>query len=146
MNVAADGTLSGTPGVPDIGTTPYTVRVDDGMGNFDTETLNIEVIAANVPHWVVDPTVKTDGFATYAYSDTIIDPDDVFDPEGDTLTFSKTGGPGWLNVAGGGALTGTPPVADGLNIFTIEADDGNGNTSSVTLHITVNAGGRIYDP
>lgn len=43
LNVAADGTLSGTPQAGDIGLNQFIVQVADGFGGGDTTTLDIEV-------------------------------------------------------------------------------------------------------
>jgi hypothetical protein len=45
LSVAADGTLSGTPGAGDVGANVFTVQVD-ATGGSDTATLNITVIPA----------------------------------------------------------------------------------------------------
>ncbi|NIS54696.1 MAG: silent information regulator protein Sir2, partial [Phycisphaerae bacterium] len=50
LTVAADGTLSGTPGAGDVGANVFTVQVDDGNGGTDTATLNITVNAGGTPH------------------------------------------------------------------------------------------------
>lgn len=46
LNVASDGTLSGTPGAGDVGLNAFTVQVDDGNGGSDTASLEITVDAA----------------------------------------------------------------------------------------------------
>jgi hypothetical protein len=46
LHVAADGTLSGTPGAADVGTNSWTVQISDGHGGTDTATLNIVVLSA----------------------------------------------------------------------------------------------------
>jgi len=48
LSVAANGTLSGTPGSQDIGPNSWTVQVSDSNGGSDTATLNINVTAAPV--------------------------------------------------------------------------------------------------
>jgi hypothetical protein len=65
--------------------------------------------------------------------------DDVYDPTpGDTFIFSKLAGPAWLNVAGNGALSGTPTGSDfGLNPFTVRVTDGTGKTGDASLEISV---------
>ncbi|RYD22506.1 MAG: hypothetical protein EOP88_07790, partial [Verrucomicrobiaceae bacterium] len=44
LSVAADGSLSGTPGVADVGSNVFTVRVTDAVGAFDEAVLNITVL------------------------------------------------------------------------------------------------------
>ncbi len=48
LSVAADGTLSGTPAVPDIGANAFTVSLADIYGWASTATLNIAVMASPV--------------------------------------------------------------------------------------------------
>jgi hypothetical protein len=45
LSVAANGTLSGTPGAGDVGLNGFTVSVSDGRGGSDTATLQITVVA-----------------------------------------------------------------------------------------------------
>jgi len=45
LTIAADGALSGTPSVGDVGINAFTVRVEDGLGNGDQTILNIYVNA-----------------------------------------------------------------------------------------------------
>jgi len=45
LSVAANGTLSGTPGTSDVGLNSFTVSVSDGRGGSDTATLQITVVA-----------------------------------------------------------------------------------------------------
>jgi hypothetical protein len=74
--------------------------------------------------------------AGQAYSATVST--NASDPNGDVITFAKLTGPGWLSVAGNGALSGTPTDADaGANTFTIRASDPSGLFNSATMNITV---------
>ena len=50
LNVASDGTLSGTPTSSDLGLNSWTVSVSDGNGGSDTATLEINVEAES-PSW-----------------------------------------------------------------------------------------------
>src|SRR6185369_4695528 len=57
----------------------------------------------------------------------------------DTITFSKSSGPGWLSIAASGALSGMPTSANvGTNSFTVMAIDSGGLFSSATMSINVN--------
>jgi len=59
-------------------------------------------------------------------------------PPGDGLSFSKAGGPAWLNVAANGALSGTPANSDiGTNLFVVRLTDTNGASASAGLTIVV---------
>lgn len=57
---------------------------------------------------------------------------------GDTLTYSKSSGPAWLQVAADGTLSGTPGLSDsGAQTFVVIATDSAGATASATLTITL---------
>lgn len=61
LNIAANGTLSGTPGAGDVGLNSWTVLVDDGTGGFGTALLNIDVksVATNTESFeTIKPTIK----------------------------------------------------------------------------------------
>ncbi|MCB1130149.1 MAG: hypothetical protein KDN05_03410 [Verrucomicrobiae bacterium] len=82
--------------------------------------------------------VKSNATEDSSYSGSIAG--DASDPDaGDTLTFSKVGGPAWLSVAGNGTLSGTPAAGDvGTNQWTVQVSDGS-LTDTATLQITVDA-------
>jgi hypothetical protein len=140
LTVAPDGTLGGIPSeTADLGINEFAVQVSDG-GYTDTATLYIEVVIGVIntpPAFVSDPILKSDGLVDTDYSGSIAA--DAVDPDvSDVLTFSKQSGPGWLNVASDGTLSGTPTYADsGLNSFTVKVNDGNGGTDTATLQIDV---------
>ncbi len=80
---------------------------------------------------IVGPGISTNG----TYSATLADY--ATDLDSDPLTFWKTTGPIWLNVASNGTLSGTAPGATGLNSWTVFVADNNGGTNSATLEISV---------
>ena len=137
LNVAADGTLSGTPSAGDVGANVFTVQVN-ATGGSDTATLNITVDAGEVnqaPSFTSDPITKVSATEGVAYSSSLTN--DASDPESDPLTFSKVSGPAWLNVAADGTLSGTPSAGDvGANAFTVQVSASGGNDTA-TLNITV---------
>jgi hypothetical protein len=137
LSVAANGSLSGTPGAGDVGLNVFTVQVD-AIGGSDTATLNITVDAAPVnqpPAFTVDPFSKANATEDAAYNASIAS--DASDPEADPMTFSKVSGPTWLSVAANGTLSGTPANGDvGLNAFTVQVD-ATGGSDTATLNITV---------
>jgi peptidyl-Asp metalloendopeptidase len=90
----------------------------------------------NPPAFTSDPIVKSNASQGQAYSGSIAG--NASDPDSDPLTFAKTGGPTWLNVASSGGLSGTPGAADvGVNYFTVSVSDGRGGSDTTTLQITV---------
>ncbi len=76
----------------------------------------------------------TEGNAyTGALAGSAADPND-----GETLVFSKTGGPGWLDIAADGSLSGTPADADGgPNEWTVRVTDPTGMYAETQLSIHV---------
>jgi len=138
LNVAADGALSGTPANSDVGPNLFTVRVSDPGGLWDEAVMSITVLNINdAPVFTADPLTKPDASEGEAYSGSLAgDASDV--DAGDTLTFSKVGGPAWLSVAPNGALSGTPGAGDaGLNTFTVRVTDAANAFDETTLRITV---------
>jgi hypothetical protein len=142
LSVAANGDLSGTPGAGDVGDNTFTVRVEDSSALSDDATIYVTVRPLgwtnSPPVFAADPFSKTEAFPTQAYSNQRIS-DDVSDPDGDLLTFSKISGPSWLSVASkGGLLSGTPLIGDlGLNTFTVRVTDSGGLYDEATMNITV---------
>jgi hypothetical protein len=148
LSVASDGSLSGTPGTSDVGLNSFTVQVD-ATGGSDSATLEITVDGAQAnqaPTWNDDPVIEVDATEAAAYSATLAD--DASDADSDPLTFSKTFGPSWLNVAFDGTLSGTPAANDvGVNSFDVTVSDGINSAVAAVLQITVlsSGGGTATD-
>lgn len=67
------------------------------------------------------------------------------DPNGDTLTYVKVSGPGWLNIASNGNLTGSPVSANvGTNVFQVSASDPGGLSATATMNVVVSVAPPIY--
>jgi hypothetical protein len=99
------------------------------------EVSYVDTGGGDPPTFNTDPINEIDATEDAAYSSTIAG--SASDPESDPLTFSKAGGPAWLNVAANGALSGTPTNSDvGLNVFTVQVD-ATGGSDTATLNITV---------
>jgi hypothetical protein len=138
LAVAADGTLSGTPGNGDTGSNSFTVRVTDPGDLSDDAVLSIVVANVNdAPAFTADPVSGAGATEDQAYSGSLAGA--VGDPDsGDALTFSKRNGPGWLTVASNGALGGIPANSDvGLNSFLVRVTDSAGLFHETTLQIGV---------
>ncbi|NDA67641.1 MAG: hypothetical protein EBY09_13535, partial [Verrucomicrobia bacterium] len=140
LTVAANGTFSGTPLTTDVGLNSWQVRIDNGVGGSDDAILLINVSAAPANSPPVF-TVKSMNFPTagagISYDNTLAGSATDMNP-GNLLTYSKVSGPAWLNVASGGALSGTPSTADvGTNSWTLQVSDGLGGTDTATLNIVV---------
>jgi uncharacterized repeat protein (TIGR03803 family) len=139
LNLAADGTLSGTPQGLNGGTNSFVVSVTDLGGSSNTTTMSIYV---NSPPMFV-PQNFTKPIATVGepYAGTMAT--NAFDPDlgaGDALTFYKVTGPAWLNVATNGALSGVPSSLDlGMNNLLVLVTDSGGLAGIGSLTILVNA-------
>ena len=138
LQVATDGTLSGTPGNSDVGAGAYVVRVTDSLGASDTAALNITVTNVNDAPVFTNPIITgAGGTQDSTYTGTLAGTATDVDP-GDTITYSKVSGPAWLTVAADGALAGTPLNANaGSNSFTVRATDPGGLTGDATLNIAI---------
>lgn len=113
-----------------------TVTVTDSHGLTDTAVVSITITEVNKAPSLVDVTAAG-AMATTGYIDSIAgtatDPND-----GDTFSYSKVSGPGWLNVATDGSLSGTPAIGDaGTNVWTVRVTDSGGLTADASLTIEV---------
>jgi hypothetical protein len=143
---AGTATLSGTPGVANIGTHSVTLRVTDNAGAFATQAFTITVAAANSPPTFTSApvTTATQG-APYTYNITTTDPN-----AGNTRTVSAQGAlPSWLTLgninptAGTATLSGTPgPTQVGTHSVTLRVTDNAGAFTNQSFSITV---GNIPD-
>jgi subtilase family serine protease len=93
-----------------------------------------------VPNWpptfTANPFAEPDVMAGQNYSANIST--NASDLNGDTLTFAKVSGPAWLNVSGGGALSGMPLSADaGPNSFVVSVTDTGSLSNTATLNLSV---------
>ena len=136
LNVAANGTLSGTPSNSDVNTNIFVVSVSDPVGLSNTATLYIYVNGA--PIFLASPFTLPAIVAGQNYAGTIAT--NATDPNPtDTLTFAKVSGPAWLNVAANGILSGVPANTDAnTNSFIVSVTDPSGLSNTATLYIYVN--------
>jgi len=125
------------------------VRVSDGAGGFDSQIITVNVTNTNDA-----PDITSDGGAGTAAinvqeNTTAVTTVVATDPDGDTLTYSITGGTDQtlftINSVTG-ALTFTsgpdfesPTDSNTDNVYSVEvmADDGNGATVTQTIDVTV---------
>jgi hypothetical protein len=135
LNVAANGSLSGTPANSDANTNTFLVSVRDSGGLSNTATLFIYVNGA--PAFVADPFSVPDVVAGQNYSGTIAS--NGLDPNpSDTLAFSKLTGPVWLNLTSNGTLSGTPLSPDvGTNVFVVRVNDSQNLSATATMTVSV---------
>lgn len=136
----AQVTLTLTPLADTVVEGDETVMLSIGPGTYsisdDNALITIED-SNHEPQWTSTTLGRPDADETQAYAAAGLDADS-WDPDGDAITFTKTAGPAWLEVAPNGALSGTPLPADaGSNSFTVRATDSRGVYSEATLTILV---------
>ncbi len=135
--------VSYSDGSHPVGEDPWPVEADGG--GYSLDRINDVLYGNDVSNWngipdgtppefTTDPVVGIDGAVGAPYSGTLAG--SATDPDvGDTLTYSKLGGPDWLDVAFNGALSGTPDVS-GTDLFTVQVSDGS-LIDTATLQIYV---------
>ncbi|MEQ9621877.1 Ig-like domain-containing protein [Coleofasciculus chthonoplastes] len=121
------------------------ITADDGNGGSDSQSLTITVNDINE-----SPTITSNSTPNLDENTTLVTTITATDPDGDTPTFSITGGTDsslFTLDANTGELSFNNPAnfespldADGNNSYDVEitADDGNGGSDSQSLTITVN--------
>ena len=136
LTVAADGSLSGTPGNDDTGENSFIIRVTDGSNSSVDATVTLFVTNANDPPALATPLVPAateDEVYVASLAAFASDPD-----AGDGLAFSISSGPDWLSIGPDGTLGGTPSNADvGNHPFVVRVTDFAGAIAEVTASITV---------
>ena len=147
LSVASNGALTGTPDNSNVGANSFTVQVSDVAGANATATLNITVTNTNDAPVFATTLATADATAGMPYTGSTISGTATDVDAGDTLTYSKVSGPGWLTVATNGTLTGTPGLANaGANSFTVRATDAGGLYAETTLAINVIVPDLSADP
>ena len=135
---AEDGSLAGTPGTADVGTTSgIVISVTDGIDTTSLTAFDIIVcdVCDDVPPTIsgIPATEVVEG-ATYEFVPV------ASDANGDTLTFSIENQPAWASFdTATGALTGTPgEVNVGISTgIVISVSDGNSTVSLDAFSIEV---------
>lgn len=140
LEIASDGSVTGTPGPDDAGMNTFRVRASDGSLHAEAD-FKVFVHFANLPpFFTANPLGAADAMAALPYS-AALPPGSAGDPntiQGDTLTFSKTAGPAWLEVNPDGSLHGTPGAADeGTCEFTLRVTDSGGYFAETVLRVVV---------
>ena len=127
---AGTGTLSGTPRNEHVGTTAsIVISVSDGSGagTVPLDTFAITVVDVNdAPTIGGTPPTRVVQGRGYSFTP------EVDDVDGDSLTFTLSGGPDWLTIESG-SLSGTPEnrhVGTTSGIV-VSVSDGNGGSASL---------------
>ena len=108
------------------------------IANYAMSAAQIALLATNhAPAFTNSAFARANGTNGTFYTNSLVGTATDVDA-GDTMNFSKSAGPAWLMVAGGGALTGTPtPVDVGTNTFTMSVNDASGMSAVATVTIFV---------
>jgi arylsulfatase A-like enzyme/lysophospholipase L1-like esterase len=141
--MVAQGTFSEVTGLSNT----YTC-IDDGSNNRSLVGLAFREESwtggNRAPEFDSDPVVATPAATNGAYSESLINY--ASDADDDPMTFWKTTGPAWLQVATNGTLSGTAPATTGINSWTVFVADNNGGTNTATLEIDVAASEFVEVP
>jgi hypothetical protein len=125
LNVATDGTVSGTPTA--AGTFSYSVQIRDKDNNVGTLTCSVTVVAPPSASCVVINAVQGVAFSVKLTGS---------GGSGGPYTFNKASGPAWLNIGTDGTVSGTPTVA-GTFSYSVQIRDKDNNVGTLTCSITV---------
>ncbi|WP_068606939.1 tandem-95 repeat protein [Paenibacillus swuensis] len=132
---AVDGSFTYTPNQDFNGTDSFAVTVDDGNGGTDEANVSIVITPVNDPPTAFSVSDQTSEDRP-SYGQVI-----AFDVDGDPLTFSLSAPPtnGTAVVNPDGSYIYTPnPNFNGLDVFPVLVDDGNGGSTIVTVTVQVN--------
>lgn len=136
IQIAADGSVSGTPSKKDVGSMSFEVRVLDIANASDVASIKVVVEHVNhPPTWRPIELAAADEDRTYNYS---LKPFAV-DPDGDALKFALVSGPKWMFVGEDGTITGVPTSADvGTQHARFRVTDPGGLSAEADADIVVN--------
>jgi len=126
------GVIAGTPNA--VGTSSFTVRIQDAAGQSATKALSITINPFNVPK--ITTTTLQGGTVGQTYTQTLRATGGL-----GALTWSVSGGslPAGLTLSSAGTISGTPAAAETSN-FTVTATDTFGQSDTQDLSIAVSAG------
>jgi hypothetical protein len=136
LTVKPDGSVSGTP--PAVGEFKGKLTVTDRSGETDTSGLVVHVLEGTPPEFLADtfdrlPVIAGQPFrdgVRYGFHKTVTS--ELFEQNGDKLTYVKAGGPDWLEVSPDGSFSGTPPLAAAGKtvIFKVKVADPDGSDTA----------------
>lgn len=145
MTIDVDaGRIEWTPDNDDVGVHSVTVRVEDQLGAFDTESFTLTVTNVNdAPTIKSTPVTSATAGEAYAYDVNASDPD-----VGDSLTFSlETTFAGMAIDAGSGLISWTPTDDQvGDNVVTVLVTDNGSPVASDTQSFTITVSAAVTGP
>ncbi len=125
-------TFSWTPSFSQSGTYNLTFTADDGQGNTDSETITITVNDLNQA-----PQLGAIGGKTVAEGFLLSFALTATDSDGDNMSFTVSGAPSGSSLSGATFNWAPSFSQSGTYNLTFTADDGQGNTDSENITITV---------
>jgi len=132
-----DGVLTGT--APAEGATTFRISVTDKSGHVNRSHFRIVAGKAGAPRFKAKAYSRKAAVPGQLYKDRVYyhyrkpQSSDLFEPNDETVTFSKVDGPAWLQVHANGTLSGTPTAADAgqTQKLTVKAADVDGEDTAV---------------
>jgi len=132
-----DGVLTGT--APAEGETAFPITVTDKSGYVNRSNFLIVAGPAEGPTFKAETYSRKAAVPGQPYKDRVVyhyrkpDSSDLFEPNHETVTFSKLDGPGWITVHADGTFSGTPAAADAgrTQKLTVKATDVDGEDTAV---------------
>ena len=134
----AGSNVTYTPSQYWSGSDSFTYTIVNNVGLTATANVAVTVSFVNHPPYFTGSSInRSSATQGSGYSDTLAGTAADHDP-GDTQTYSVVSGPAWLQVAGSGALSGTPASTNvGSNSWTVQVTDSHGATATAILNIFV---------
>jgi len=142
LTIKPDGSVSGTP--PAVGEFKGRLTVTDKSGWVDKSDLVICVLKGSAPVFNADAFKRSPVIAGLAFRNRVrygfhkTWSSELYEPNNDKLTFSKSDGPDWLTVLPDGTFTGTPALSDAGKTVTFKvqvADPDGSDTAAYSMKV-----------
>jgi VCBS repeat-containing protein len=136
VTINEDGTLTYTPESSFSGTDSFTYTISDGQGGMDSATVTVTVEGATTAPLAEADSIATSEDTAVTYNALVNDSD----VDGDSLTVTSVtdGANGTVSINEDGTVTYTPDADfNGTDSFTYTIEDGQGDTHSATVTVTV---------
>jgi len=146
LTLDGTGVLSGT--APAEGATTFRISVTDKSGHVNRSHFRIVAGKAGAPRFKAKMYSRKAAISGQLHRDRAYhhyrkpESSDLFEPNNETVTFSKIAGPAWIKVHADGAFSGTPTAADAgqTQKLTVKAADVDGEDTAVYTIPVLEAG------